>query len=252
MRTRVVISLMALALGLLGAASLLASAQGTPAPLGIVPTPTPTTLTVNVSTDKPTYVVGETLRVYFAVSQPAYVYLYDVQPDGVVRLVFPNAYSQNNFVTAGSHTLPDGAYQFSVTPPTGVEQLQIIASLTPLALAPTAYGEAFPQVAPNPNSAMGEIQGHIMGITPTPVWVTAWASFTITSPTYGYTPSPYPPYPPYSPAPPAYPPFFGWFGGGTWYWEGGEWHYGVPASGWYWYFGPDGHWHFSLRIHIGN
>jgi hypothetical protein len=42
--------------------------------------------------------VGETAQIYFTVNQQAYIYLYDLQPDGIVRLVFPNAYSQNNFV----------------------------------------------------------------------------------------------------------------------------------------------------------
>jgi hypothetical protein len=246
MRNRTGIWFILLLAGFLAGANLLVSGQGgTPSPLGIVPIPTPTPLSVNVWTDKSTYMVGETLRVFFTVNQQAYVYLYDRQPDGIVRRIFPNPYSQNNFVSAGTHALPDGAYQFTVTPPTGLEQVQIIASLTPLELAPSSYGEPFPQVAPQ------DIQGHIMGITPTPVWATAWTSFTITQ-AYGYTPSYPPSYPHYPSYPPSYPPFFGWYPGGNWSWEGGEWHYGVPASGWYWYFGPDGKWHFMIRIHIGN
>jgi len=49
-----------------------------------------------------------------------------------------------------------------VTYPTGVEKIQIFASPTPLALAPSVYGDPFPMVAPE------EIQGHIMGIGPEP------------------------------------------------------------------------------------
>lgn len=169
-----------LLIGIVGAATC-AWAQGPPSPLGIVPTPTPQPLTINVWTDKSTYVVGETMRVYYTVNQPAYIYLYDIQPDGGVRLVFPNAYSQDNFVSAGTHVLPDHpSYHYTVTHPTGVEKLQIFASLTPLALAPSRYGESFPKAAPN------EIQGHIMGITPQPAcpptWATAWTSFKITAP----------------------------------------------------------------------
>ena len=73
------------------ATSVLAVAQGTPAPLGIVPTPTPQPLTVNIWTDKSMYVIGESAMIYFTVSQPSYLYIYDIQPDGVVRLIFPNA-----------------------------------------------------------------------------------------------------------------------------------------------------------------
>ncbi len=231
-------------------ASVLVAAQGQPSPLGIVPSPSPGSLSVNVWTDKSTYVLGETARIYFTVNQPAYIYLYDLQPDGVTRLVFPNAYSQNNYVGAGTHVLPDAAYRFVISPPTGVERLQIIASPTPLHLAPGAYTEPYPQATPE------RIKGQIMGITPVPTYATAWTSFTIVAGGYGYTPpAGYPT--PYTiqPSPPctACPPPTGWFPGG-WIWHNGSWGFGAPlsGSGWYWYCGPDGKWHFTIRIHIGS
>jgi len=227
----------------LAAAAVLANGEGTPSPLGITPGPIPSTLTVSVWTDKTTYALGETVRVYFSVSQQAYVYLYDQQPDGVVRLVFPNAYSQANFVGAGTHSLPDAAYQFTVTPPTGTERLQIFASLAPLALVPNAYGEPFPEVATNPDAARGAIQPHILGIVPTPTWTTAWTSFLITGSYSGGCC--YPAYPPI-------PPFFAWFPGGAWFWQDGHWCWGSPTSGWFWYYGPDGHWRFEIHFHVGN
>lgn len=243
MKARLSISLTLVLIGLV-AASAIVMADGAPNPLGITPTPTPgQNLTVGVWTDKSTYMVGETMRVYFRVNQPAYIYLYDIQPDGIVRLVFPNAFSQSNFVYAGAHVLPDRpSYQFSVTYPTGVEQLQIFASLAPLSLTPQSYREPFPMATP------GEIQGHIMGITPTPTWAMGWTTFTITAPTYSYAPPPRYTPPQY---PPCCPPFFGGGVPGSWYWGCGEWHHGTPPSGWYWYFGPDCKWHFSIRIRIG-
>jgi len=203
------------------ATSTVLGVQGPPSPLGIVPTPTPQPLTVNVWTDKSAYSVGEAMRVFFNVNQPAYIYLYDIQPDGIVRLVFPNAYSQSNFVSAGNHVLPDSpSYHFTVHEPSGVEKLQIIASVNPLTLAPSSFGEPFPMAAPE------AIQGQIMGITPEPcepLWTTAWTSFTIIAPSPPpstscqscYRPSP----PSYQPAPPCYQPctpcfpFFPFFGG---------------------------------------
>jgi len=237
---------------LLGA-SVLVAAEGQPSPLGIVPSPTPGSLSVSVWTNKSTYVVGETAQIYFTVNQPAYVYLYDLQPDGVIRLVFPNAYSQSNYVGPGTHVLPDGNYQFMITPPLGVERLQLIASPTPLNLAPSLYSEPYPQATPE------GIQGHIMGITPTPTYATAWTSFTIVGGGYGYgytPPATYPTPPPYTIQPqpcPSCPPSPGWFPGGSWYWHNGSWVFGIPGStsGWYWYCGPDGKWHFTLRIRIG-
>lgn len=239
MKTRLTLSLTFLLVGLVGASAVMA-VQGPPSPLGIVPTPTPQPLSINVWTDKTAYVVGETMRVNFNVNQPAYIYLYDIQPDGVVRLVFPNAYSQSNFVSAGTHILPDHpSYHYKVTYPTGVEKLQIFASLTPLTLSPSAYGDPFPMVAPE------EIQGHIMGISPEPTcqptWATAWASFTITEPFAScppptcYTPPPpsYTPPPCYRPTTPPCPPVFG-----------------SCYPGWTWCY-PSVRWSFGLRIRIG-
>jgi uncharacterized protein DUF4384 len=252
------------------ATSVLTVAQGTPAPLGIVPTPTPTPtpsqLTVSIWTDKSTYVIGENATIYFTVSQAAYIYIYDVQPDGVVRLIFPNAYSQQNYVSAGTHTLPNGSYRFTIAPPTGTEQLQIIASPLNLGLTPPSYYEPFPLVGNNPQSATGQIQAQIMGIVPEPSYASDWTSFQITT-SYGYTPpatnpytppsyNPYTP-PTYNPYPQpgysTYPPFYG-YPGSTWYWVNGQWISGVPNSGWYWLFGSDGSWHIRIifNFRIGN
>ncbi|MBE0635240.1 DUF4384 domain-containing protein [Candidatus Bipolaricaulota bacterium] len=237
-----------LLIGLVGL-SVLGSAQGTPAPLGIVPTPSPQPLTVSLWTDKSVYVIGETVAITFTVSQAAYIYIYDIQPDGIVRLIFPNAYSQGNYVSAGAHTLPDGLYRFTVAPPTGTEQLQIVASPINLGLNPPAFYEPFPLVGNDPQSATNQIQVQIMGIVPVPVYVSDWTSFQIVT-SYGYTPPSTPSTPGYSYYYPFYPPFYG-YPGATWYWEGGEWHFGIPSSGWYWYFGSDGSWHVRITFRFG-
>lgn len=227
------------------AASGLAVAQQSVAPLGIIPQPTTQPLTVSIWTNKSTYAVGETLTIFFSVNQAAFIYIYDIQPDGIVRLIFPNAYSQGNYVSAGTHSLPDGMYKFTVAPPTGTESLQIFASPLDLGLAPSYFGEPFPMAGSSPGSASSQIQAQILGIVPEPSWATGWTSFTIyQQQTYGYS-TPYYYYPPY------YPPFYG-YPGGTWYYEDGEWHFGIPTSGWYWYFGSDGKWHFRIVFHFGN
>ena len=149
-------------------ASVVGLAQSGAAPLGIIPTPTPTPLTATITTNKTSYVIGENVTITYMVSLPAYVYIYDIQPDGIVRLIFPNQYSQTNFVSAGTHYLPDGPYKFTVYPPTGTEQLQIIASGVPLNLSPTSYSEPFPMVGSNPGAAAMGIQTQILGIIPEP------------------------------------------------------------------------------------
>jgi hypothetical protein len=216
MKSKRILLVTLLLIGLLATSTAL-GVQGPASPLGIVPTPTPQPLTVNVWTDKSTYTVGETMRVFFDVNQPAYIYVYDIQPDGVVRLVFPNAYSQSNFVSAGNHVLPDSpSYHFTVHEPTGVEKVQIIASINPLTLSPSSFGEPFPMATPE------TIQGQIMGIAPEPCepsWATAWTSFTIVAPPSSSCPSCYKPSPPcYKPSTPCYKPctpcfpFFPFFG----------------------------------------
>ena len=211
------------------------------APLGIIPTPTPTTLVASISTDKASYVIGENVTITYSVSLAAYVYIYDIQPDGIVRLIFPSEYSPANYVTAGAHTLPDGSYRFTVYPPTGTEQLQIIVSGVPLNLAPTSYSEPFPMVGSSPSAAAMGIQAQIKGILPQPQYTTAWTSFVIAA-AYSYTPPSGGYY--------FYPPFMG-FPGGTWYWNGAQWVYGLPPSGFYWYFGADGMWHLRITFYFG-
>lgn len=248
---------------LLVAAAVLGTAQSTPAPLGIVPSPpAPQPLTVNIWTNKTSYVVGETATIQFYVSQPAFIYIYDIQPDGVVRLIFPNAFDQANYKTAGVHTLPNANYQFTVAPPTGTEHLQIIASPVNLGLSPPTYYEPFPMAAPNPDAATQKIQVQIMGIVPQPTYASAWTSFQIL-PAYTYTPPSYTPPPYYSPPPPPapppgysfyppfYPPFYS-YPGATWYWQDGQWYSGVPGSGWYWTFGSDGRWYFRIILRFGS
>ncbi len=153
-------------------ASLAGLADSGVAPLGIVPTPTPSPLSATIATNKTSYVIGENVIITYTISMPAYVYIYDIQPDGIVRLIFPNQYSMSNYKPAGTHSLPDGAYKFTAYPPTGTEQLQIIASGVPLNLAPTAYSEPFPMVGPNPGVAAMGIQAQIKGILPEPLWAT--------------------------------------------------------------------------------
>lgn len=245
MKVRLSVFLVILAIGLIGASALV-SAQGAPSPLGIEPVPIPSNLRVNVWMDRPVYTIGEAARIFFTVNEPAFIYLYSIRADGVVRLIFPNAFSRHNFVGAGTHVLPDGAYQFVVSPPAGVAQLQIFASRRPLNLVPSTFAEPFPLVSPQ------GIRERILGITPHPTpWVTAWTSFTVV-PAWGIMPPPIrPPFHCALPPPPPSMPPFGWCFGGAWHWQAGAWHCGIPPSGWFWSIGPDGRWHFRIHIRFG-
>ncbi len=242
---------MSLAMVLLAGVSGLAQAEVSP--LGIIPQPVPG-LSAAIWTDKPQYVVGETARVYFYISRPAYVYIFDIEPTGRIRLIFPNPYSPNPYKPAGTHVLPDNPnYQFRVAPPVGTEKLQLIASLQPLSVPMGTYADPYPLMGPDPDSG----KAHVLGIVPEPTcgcYVTAWTTFQIV---YGYVG--YPPCPPCGIWPPC-PPCWGWgfiVPGAGWFCDPqGNWQffYGdcPPGPGWCWYLGPDGQWHFKIQLCFGN
>jgi PKD repeat protein len=159
--------------------------QGT-SPLGIVPTPSE--LQVSIWVDKSVYQPGEYITVHYSVNQAAYIYIIDIDAANYARLIFPNRYSQDNYVEAGVHTLPDKpTYRFVVVPPLGTEYLQIIASTQPLPLDVQGFREAFPLLGTDPSQVGAQIQG----IIPVGETATAWTSFQV-----GYGPPPPPPPPP--------------------------------------------------------
>ena len=149
----------------------LAFGQEEAVPLGIVVEPPSGPLTVRIWVDKPAYAVGETIQIHFELSQAAYVYIWDITPDGQVTQIFPNAYEPQNFFQAGAHTIPSPGkgYQFRVTPPVGTEWLQIMATTVPI---PYFQGysqqQPFPLLGPDPQSWQQQLEAQVLGIVPEP------------------------------------------------------------------------------------
>jgi len=149
-------------------------------PLGIIATPPESSeLEVRIWVDKGAYALGESITVHYSLNQPAYVYIWDILPDGTANQILPNATSggQNNYKTAGDHTLTG-----TIAPPTGTEYLQILASTTPI--DPFAYWTG------DPEAFRLQIEVQILGIIPEPETERSWdfTSFEIvsgSSPTYG-------------------------------------------------------------------
>ncbi|MDD5220818.1 MAG: DUF4384 domain-containing protein, partial [Candidatus Bipolaricaulis sp.] len=202
---------MALLLGL----SFLAAGQS---PLGLTPAPVEEPLAVQLWVNRASYTEGEAASAVFTVNRSAYIYLFDVRTDGTVRLLFPNGYSTQNFVSAGTHSLPEGLYQFLVAGPSGTDTLQIVASLAPLVLPNPSASDPYPLVGSSAGEAVGLIQAQIDALPPSDAcglqWATAWCSFTViaqpqpTSTCNCVAPAPVTTYcPPVSPTPPLpYPP----------------------------------------------
>ena len=110
-------------------------------PLGIIIEPPDEGLSVSIWVDKPVYAVGEYITIHFEVNQDAYVYIWDISPDGVC-LIFPNQNEMDNHVTAGQHTVPGPGRSdyLRVAPPVGTEWLQIVATKQPVGAIVQFFG----------------------------------------------------------------------------------------------------------------
>jgi PKD repeat protein len=152
-------------------ACLSAWAQGV-APKGIIPVPPESQeLAVQIWVDKGAYKVGEPISIHYSVNKQAYVYIWDIQPDGVVRKLF------DGHVSAGEHTVPGS---WMVAPPLGTEYLQILATITPV--------DPFSFLTPDPEAFRLEVETKILGILPVSERSWNFTSFEIVSgsiPSYG-------------------------------------------------------------------
>jgi hypothetical protein len=151
-------------------------AQGV-APAGIIPTPPESSeLQVSLWVDHGAYAVGDSITIHYSVNKAAYVYIWDIQPDGVATRLLPGTLGSSNFVTAGDHTLSGGM----IAPPLGTEYLQIMATTSPL--------DPFSYFSPNPESFQAQIEAQILGIVPVAdrSWnVTSFEIVSGTIPSYG-------------------------------------------------------------------
>lgn len=80
------------------------------------------------------YEGGEVLTLFFRASEDAYVTIFNVNPAGTVRMVFPNQWDSDNLVKRGHlYAIPAaGAYRFVTGPPFGTEQVFALVTLAPL------------------------------------------------------------------------------------------------------------------------
>ncbi|GAB5603698.1 PEGA domain-containing protein [Thermus sp. FJN-A] len=130
-----------LLLALLGLGAALAQQMS---PQGIIVNPVPTDLQVRVWVDKDPgkrgnalYQVGEPIYIYVSVNQDAYVYLFNINADGRIDPILPNAFERDNFLRAGeTRRFPPegGRYRYTVTGPEGEDRILAVASRRPLSL----------------------------------------------------------------------------------------------------------------------
>ncbi|GAB4307144.1 MAG: hypothetical protein Kow0097_07150 [Candidatus Bipolaricaulota bacterium] len=147
-------------------------------PQGIIPVPEEPPLAVTLNTDKAVYAPGDALRLTFTLSHDAYVYLYNLTPDGKITLLVPNRYLQDPWFPAGTHTVPTKGWVLRVTEPEGVEYIQLVATETPLSFyeAKGFEKDAF-LVFAQPAAFAGTIQGLLGGN-----WGAVWTAYRVYQP----------------------------------------------------------------------
>jgi hypothetical protein len=212
-------------------------------PLGLLPSPTSgeESIKVYVWTDESVVNIGDQLTIHLRVSRPAFLYLFDLQPDGIVRMIFPNAFASNNYITSSTYDIPDGSYDLTVTPPAGIEEFLVFAFDRPLSIPLGTAHDPFPVYAINPTEAISQLVAMMQALAEVPMWAMGWHAIKITgdqqmdSQTVEIS----------LPSPPARPPFND-RPATAWHMINGTWQMGIPESGWYWYFDINAHWHLCL------
>ena len=214
-------------------------------PLGLLPSAsTSDPFDVYVWTMDSVLSIGEPLTIHLSATAPVFLYLFDLQPDGLVRLIFPNAFSPDSFVPANALQIPNGPYELIASPPTGVEEFLLLGSTVPLPFPIGNPQDPFPVFAGDPEAAISEIVAILANADPEPNWAIPWHATQIEgdSPAPSTSPELVP-----FPAPPPLPPFAA-TPGDTWHLRSSGWFPGIPAQGWYWIAGLDVRWHLSWVV----
>ncbi len=167
-----------------------AMAQSAPrvTPQGVIVNPVDTALKVNVSLDKggnnPLYIEGEKQRISVRVNQDAYVYVFDIQPNGQVSVLLPNGFSGGTPFLRANETRtfpPSGAgYELTISAPYGQEKILALASKRQLeisAIVPQVRSGSF--VTATVQGQEGLARALSVTVTPLPPqdWVTDTADF---------------------------------------------------------------------------
>ncbi|AWT36067.1 S-layer protein [Deinococcus arenae] len=174
---------------------LLGAASASPAKItaqSIIVNPVETKLNVEVWVNKdasgkanPTYRKGEAIQVAVKTNQDAYVYLFNINANGVVDMFFPNNFEESNFVKGGvTRVFPQqGAkYGLNVGGPNGQDRLLAIASSKELDLrdiATFAQNQSFAQVKVKGQENLARALSIVVNPLPADGWTTDVVTFKV-------------------------------------------------------------------------
>ncbi|WP_394648987.1 DUF4384 domain-containing protein [uncultured Deinococcus sp.] len=164
----------------------------------IIVNPVQTALDVRVWTDRdssgtqtPNYVPGERIRLYTSVNQDAYVYLFNVDPQGQVDLILPNRYAGGaNFLKANTtKVFPDAndGFTFDIAAPYGLNKVLAVASRTPLNLDQIATFKSgqnsFASVNVQGQQQLAQALSIVVNPVPQDTWTSDTAYYNVAQPT---------------------------------------------------------------------
>ena len=169
----------------------------------IIVNPVQSNLGVRVWTDRdpggngtPSYQVGDHIRIYTSVTDDAYVYLFNVNPDGSIDQILPNRYASGaNFVKANTTKVFPGSgdgFTFDIAGPYGVNKVLAMASTTPLNLDKISQfksGQPFADVTVKGQNNLAQALSIVVNPVPQDSWVTDTAYYNVAR-SSGFTPPP--------------------------------------------------------------
>ncbi len=144
----------------------------------------------SIWTDKKSYSAGEKMSISFSVEEASYAYVFSVDDDGVVRMIFPNIHSDENKLKANQiYSIPDnGRYTMTAPGTRGTVQLVLIA--TPKKIKDTGWlasslsnNNFAPQINININADTFLVQIKSISLNPTfdDDWSSAYVTFLVSS-----------------------------------------------------------------------
>ena len=139
-------------------------------------------LSLLIRTDKPSYTVGEEIRIAVEINRASYyVYVVELDAAGRAVLVFPNFWERDPRLPAGTTTLPRSAsYRIEASEPTGTEQLFAFAADRPIPHFPTSFAfPGFPILSTNGAAFLAQVRTWLSANVPAGNWAEARASLTI-------------------------------------------------------------------------
>jgi PKD repeat protein/subtilisin family serine protease len=139
-------------------------------------------ISLSISTDKPSYTVGEAIRITITLNRPNYyVYVVELDPAGKAILIFPNYWERDPRLPSGTTVLPrTGTYTIQASEPTGSERLYAFAADRPIPYFPTTFPTpSFPVLSTNGAAFLNQVRTWLSGNVASGNWAEASAAITV-------------------------------------------------------------------------